>query len=64
MILGDICYSLNTCKNYCSKKYTELLLYLSFSFFFHFLASQTTSKNDFSGDEWLGFTFLRVMEVR
>ncbi|RVW61052.1 hypothetical protein CK203_045840 [Vitis vinifera] len=24
---------------------------------------QTTSEDDFSGDEWLGFTFLGVMEV-
>ena len=33
-------------------------------FVFTFLASQTTSEDDFSGDEWLGFTLLGVMEVR
>ncbi|RVW58250.1 hypothetical protein CK203_113796 [Vitis vinifera] len=27
-------------------------------------ACQTTSEDDFSGDEWLGFTFLGVMEAR
>ncbi|KAL6315032.1 hypothetical protein AAG906_030872 [Vitis piasezkii] len=28
------------------------------------LQCQTTSEDDFSRDEWLGFTFLGVMEVR
>ena len=36
----------------------------TFSFFFTFLSSQTTSEDDFSGDEWLGFKFLGVMEAR
>ena len=33
-------------------------------FVFIFLSSQTTSEDDFSRDEWLGFTFLGVMEDR
>ena len=51
-------------KNSRSKKYTELFSAFPSHFVFTFLASQTTSEDDFSGDEWLGFTFLGVMEVR
>ena len=55
-----------TLVNSGTKKYTELLLCLSFlfCFVFTFLASQITSEDNFSRDEWLGFTFLGVMEAR
>ena len=54
-----------TLVNSHTKKHVELLLCLSFSFLFSlFFSSQTTSEDDFSGDEWLGFMFLGVMEAR
>ena len=53
-----------TLVNSHTKKYTELFSTFPSHFVFTFLASQTTSEDDFSGDEWLGFTFLVVMEVR
>ena len=51
-------------KNSRSKKYTELFSAFPSHFVFTLLSNQTNSKEDFSGDEWLGFTFLGVMEAR
>ena len=41
----------------------RVFLCLSFSFSLHILSSQTPYEDDFSGDEWLSFTFLGVMEA-
>ena len=63
MILGGR-VSLNTCKIPVVRNIQSFCSTFPSHFVFTFLSSQTTSEDDFSGDEWLGFTFLGVMEAR
>ena len=56
--------SLNTCNSGSKKNIQSFCSAFPSHFVFTFLCSQTTSEDDFSGDEWLGFMFLGVMEAR
>ena len=63
MILSWIFLS-NTCKIPVGKNIQSFCSAFPSHFVFTFLSSQTTSEDDFRGDELLGFTFLGVMEAR
>ncbi|KAL6314385.1 hypothetical protein AAG906_021443 [Vitis piasezkii] len=52
----EISHGMRNLPSFCSA--------FSSHFVFTLLSSQTTSEDDFSRDEWLGFTFLGVMEAR
>ena len=54
---------LNTCKIPVGKNIRSFCSAFPSHFVFTFLSSHTTSEDDFSRDELLGFTFLGVMEV-
>ena len=59
-----VCFSLNTCKFPVVRNIQSFCSTLPSYFVFTFLSSQATSEDEFSGDEWLNFTFLGVMEAR
>ena len=54
----------NTCKIPVVRNIQSFCFALPSHFVLIFLSSQTTYEDNFSGDEWLGFTFLGVMENR
>ena len=58
------CFSLNTCKFPVVRNIQSFCSTFPSHFVFTLFSNQTTSEDDFSRDEWLGFTFLGVMEPR
>ena len=60
----DVCISLKTCKFRGVRNIQSFCSAFPSHFVFTLLPSQTTFEDDFSWDEWLGFTFLGVMEAR